>query len=108
MHGQIESYVANPRSYFSGPFEVVESTQLNVDDKRRILESWKLDAQQLAVGTAENMTGGEETDLREVSRALLQLDAISEPDPALATSSRGSHDRKSGSAGLFSWLRRRG
>lgn len=80
MHSRIDEYVANPRSHFGGPYEVVDSMDLEAADKRRILESWKLDAQQLADGTSENMTGGEETDLRDVSQALLQLEAF---DPTL-------------------------
>ena len=53
--------------------------KLSYADKRRILESWKLDAQRLADSTDENMTGGEESDLREVSRALVELKSTAPP-----------------------------
>ena len=72
------SWVANPNRHFTNPIEVLQARDLNNDEKRRILESWKLDAQRLADSTAENMSGGEKTDLREVSNSLLELKAMTE------------------------------
>ena len=69
----VDDLVFHPKRHFDHPDEVVRDNELTHTDKVRILESWKLDAQQLADSTAENMSGGEETDLREVSRALVQL-----------------------------------
>lgn len=73
MNTHVEDLVFHPKRHFCRPEDVVRSRRLSHIDKVRILESWKQDAQQLADSTAENMTGGEETDLREVSRALVQL-----------------------------------
>lgn len=73
MNTHVEELIAYPQRYFNRPDEVLVEPTLSVDEKRRILESWKLDAQRLAESTAENMTGGEESDLREVSKVLVQL-----------------------------------
>ncbi len=75
MERQIEDLVANPQKHFDNPQDVLLAGDLADDVKRRILESWKLDAARLAESTAENMAGGEESDLREVSKALTQLNA---------------------------------
>jgi hypothetical protein len=73
MNTHVEDLIANPNRHFSHPADVLNAPKLSTDDKRRILESWKLDAQRLAESTAENMSGGEETDLRDVSKVLVQL-----------------------------------
>jgi hypothetical protein len=78
MERQIDDLVANPNRHFGSPSEVLDAPEISKDDKRRILESWKLDAARLAESTAENMTGGEESELREVSKTLLQLDQMSD------------------------------
>lgn len=79
----VEDLVFHPKRHFDHPDEVVKDNELSHTDKVRILESWKLDAQRLADSTAENMTGGEETDLREVSRALVQLKDMEPPQLAI-------------------------
>lgn len=76
MNTNVEELIAYPQRYFDRPDAVLIEPTLTVDEKRRILESWKLDAQRLAESTAENMSGGEETDLREVSKVLVQLKAM--------------------------------
>ena len=85
-NAQIDDYVANPRHHFRGPFEVADSTMLKSRDKIRILESWKLDAQRLSESSDENMTGGEESDLRDVSKALLQVKAHESSSKPVANS----------------------
>lgn len=91
MNTHVEELIAYPQRYFTKPDEVLIEPTLTVDEKRRILESWKLDAQRLAESTAENMTGGEETDLREVSKVLIQLKTMEDPPVA---------HQPSGSAGV--------
>lgn len=76
MNTHVEDLIAHPQRHFSRPNDVLVEPTLSVDEKRRILESWRLDAQRLAESTAENMTGGEETDLREVSKVLIQLKSM--------------------------------
>ena len=76
MNTHVEDLIAYPQRHFSRPDDVLVEPTLTIAEKRRILESWKLDAQRLAESTAENMTGGEETDLREVSKVLIQLKSM--------------------------------
>lgn len=82
MQPHIEDLIANPNRHFDRPDEVLNEPTLSLDEKRRILESWKLDAQRLAESTAENMSGGEESDLRDVSKVLVQLNEM-EKAPAV-------------------------
>ena len=48
-----------------------------MDEKRRILESWKKDAELLVTAQDENMAGGERSLLQDVSLALDQLERTS-------------------------------
>jgi len=73
MDKHVDDLVMQPTRHFDSPHEVLTYPGLRYKDRLRILESWKLDAQRLAESTAENMSGGEETDLREVSQALVKL-----------------------------------
>lgn len=79
MSLQVEDLISHPTRYFSDPRDVLLDQKLTYSDKRKILESWKLDAARLAESTAENMSGGEESDLREVSKVLLELKQIEVP-----------------------------
>lgn len=69
----IEAIIKDPVKHFSAPREVVADPAFTHDEKRRILESWALDAQLLAVAEEENMAGGDRPGLREVKLALLEL-----------------------------------
>jgi hypothetical protein len=89
MQTHIDELIANPHRHFHHPSEVLSEPTLTKDEKRRILESWKLDAQRLAESTAENMSGGEESDLRDVSKTLVELDAIEDP-PIVTQPSRSN------------------
>jgi hypothetical protein len=81
MERSLENMISNPPRYFSRPEEVL-TEPLSTEDKRRILESWKQDAHQLAQSTAENMSGGEEGDLRAVNKTLIQLNTVEPPAKA--------------------------
>lgn len=89
MQTDIDELVANPHRHFGHPSEVLSEPTLTNDEKRRILESWKLDARRLAESTAENMAGGEETDLRDVSKVLVELNAMGEA-PVVTQPARGA------------------
>jgi hypothetical protein len=89
MNTHVEDLIAYPHRHFRKPEEVLTAPSLTNDEKRRILESWKLDAQRLAESTAENMSGGEETDLRDVSKVLVQLKSMEEAPVALQQKSSG-------------------
>lgn len=73
MDKHVDQLVMQPTRHFDNPGEVLSHPGLKYKDRLRILESWKLDAQRLADSTSENMSGGEQGHLSEVSEALLQL-----------------------------------
>lgn len=68
--------VLDPTRYFACPQEVLASRELRRDEKRRILESWALDADLISEAESENMAGrsGDRSFLREARLALLELD----------------------------------
>ena len=75
MTADFDTIVLDPARHYSEPREVLGDTRLNAQQKRRILESWVLDAVRLSEAEAENMPGGEneQTMLREARLALLEL-----------------------------------
>jgi hypothetical protein len=72
----VDNAVKDPTRYFSRPAEVLDSAGLNRDEKRRILQSWALDAELISEAESENMRGrvDERSYLREAKLALLKLD----------------------------------
>jgi hypothetical protein len=74
---QVEQLIADPTKRFKKPMEVVDDPDLDAEQKRAILESWKKDAELLATASAENMTGGEAPQLQDVSLALGKLQQTS-------------------------------
>lgn len=70
----IESIIKDPVKHFRSPREVVSDGTLTLEEKRRILDSWALDAQLLSVAEEENMGGKDRPGLREVKLALLELE----------------------------------
>lgn len=76
MSPHVEDLIGHPKRYFDEPRKVLLDGRLTDVEKRKILESWKLDAIRLSDSTDENMTGGEESDLREVSKVLLELKSV--------------------------------
>ncbi len=70
----IETIIKDPDKHFRAPRDVVADQSLTRDEKRRILDSWALDAQLLAVAEEENMAGKDRPGLREVKLALLELE----------------------------------
>jgi hypothetical protein len=73
---QIENAIADPTRYYARPMDVVNDEELDAEQKRRILESWKKDAELLSTAQDENMAGGERPQLQDVSIALQQLERI--------------------------------
>jgi hypothetical protein len=82
MTAHVENLIANPKRHFDDPREVLTEPTLSTGEKRRILENWRLDAQRLAEGAAENTSGGVETDLRDVSKAIEKLNEMEKPPSA--------------------------
>lgn len=70
----IETIIKDPVKHFAAPRDVVADPALTREEKRRILDSWALDAQLLAVAEEENMAGKDRPGLREVKLALLELE----------------------------------
>ena len=77
---QVERAIADPTRRYARPMDVVYDDELDTDEKRRILESWKKDAELLSTAQDENMAGGERPQLQEVSLALGALDKLNARD----------------------------
>ena len=71
---QVESAIADPTRHYAAPMDVVHDESLDTEEKRRILESWKKDAELLSTAQDENMSGGERPQLQDVSLALTELE----------------------------------
>jgi hypothetical protein len=70
----IDAIIKDPVNHYRAPRDVVADTRLTRGEKRRVLESWALDAQLIAVADEENMGGSQRPELREVKLALLELE----------------------------------
>jgi hypothetical protein len=70
---QIEGAISDPTRHYTCPMDVVNDESLDTEDKRKILESWKRDAELLSTAQGENMAGGERPQLQDVSLALQEL-----------------------------------
>lgn len=70
----LEQIRQDPQAEYEAPLDVLEDARLNFDQKYSVLESWELDARRLAEATAEGMSGGEDSRLREVAKARLALE----------------------------------
>ncbi|HXS88957.1 MAG TPA: hypothetical protein VN705_06385 [Steroidobacteraceae bacterium] len=71
---QVESAISDPTRHYARPMDVVQDESLDIAEKRKILESWKKDAELLSTAQDENMGGGERPQLQDVSLALTELD----------------------------------
>jgi hypothetical protein len=69
----VDAAVIDAAEWFAAPTDLLNDLRLTQDEKRRILESWALDAQLLSQAEAENMRGTDRPRLREVKLALLEL-----------------------------------
>jgi len=76
---RIEEIIADPTRRYQSPQQVLDDPTLDLDDKRRILESWRTDAQLLSTATNENMTGDDSPlpVLQDVNLALEKLQKLS-------------------------------
>ncbi len=73
----VDNAIMDPTRYYSRPAAVLQDPQLSREQKRRILQSWALDADLINEAESENMRGraGDRSYLREARLALLELDA---------------------------------
>jgi hypothetical protein len=70
----IGAIIKDPLKHFAKPRDVVTDQRFTTEEKRRILESWALDAQLLSQAEAENMPGPDRPGLQEVKLAMLELE----------------------------------
>jgi hypothetical protein len=74
---RVATLIGDPTREFSTPMQVVRDEALGLEDKRKILESWRKDAELLSTAQDENMTGGERPQLQDVHLALEELERLS-------------------------------
>jgi hypothetical protein len=82
----IDSLLANPSAYFAHPSDILDSG-LSRTAQRKLLHQWDQDARLLAEAETEGMSGGEESMLSRVRRAIL---AFEEREAARPRASRPS------------------
>lgn len=70
---EVDTAVLDSADYFDSPMDVIGDLRFTHEEKRRILESWALDARLLSQAEAENMPGPDRSRLSEVKLALLEL-----------------------------------
>lgn len=74
---KVRDAISDPTKEYSHPMDVVRDSGLDADEKRRILESWKKDAELLSKAQDENMAGGERPQLQDVVLAIQELERAS-------------------------------
>ena len=76
MKSQVCDAINDPTRQYRKPMDVVSDGGLDAEEKLRILESWKKDAELLSTAQDENMTGGERPQLQDVMLAIQELERI--------------------------------
>ena len=69
----LERALRDPASVFHKPIDVLDNNDLTHEQKKNILEQWRLDALELMRAEEENMPGDGPSMLSRVERALLKL-----------------------------------
>lgn len=72
----LQDILLNPARCYDSPAHVLMDAQLTYEEKRKVLDAWRLDAERLADSSNEGMGGGEDSRLREVALAQQQLAAL--------------------------------
>lgn len=73
--------ISNPTPYFETPGQVLSDDKLSRDDKKKVLKSMALDADQMVEATAEGMAGGAPGyNAKDLQSALIQLEKTKEPE----------------------------
>jgi len=70
---KLAAALSDPRGVFNTPDDVLREAKLSREAKLLILHQWEHDARGLAVAEEEGMTGGEESLLSRVRRAIAAL-----------------------------------
>ena len=69
----LEEILRDPAKKFGNPAEVIRDRAFTRKERLMILRQWERDARELAVAEEEGMTGGEESLLSRVRRAIAAL-----------------------------------
>lgn len=72
----IETILKDPAKHFASPHDVLVAAGYSRKEKRRILESWAVDAELMSVAEEENMAGTDRPGLHDVKVALLELEKL--------------------------------
>lgn len=73
MNKKLDEAMKEPGSVYDAPADVLADGDLSDDEKRRVLENWLDEAEQLSSAAAENMGGGEKGHVGAVTDALRKL-----------------------------------
>jgi hypothetical protein len=60
MSEQLKDKILNPGAHFEKPKEVVQDVALSHDEKKKTLNTWEQDEQQLLTASNEGMPGSDE------------------------------------------------
>jgi hypothetical protein len=85
----LEKALLDPAGTFNQPDDIVRDRDLSRRDKLRLLTEWERGARELAVAEDEGMTGGEESMLNRVRRAIAALGADDEVERPNASTKHG-------------------
>jgi hypothetical protein len=72
----VDEKMLNPARCYDSPGHVLLDKALTYEQKRDVLNAWRLDAERLSDSSNEGMSGGEQSRLREVAIAQQQLAAL--------------------------------
>lgn len=85
----LDKALLDPAGTFARPDDIVRHPDLSRSAKIRLLAEWERGARELAVAEDEGMTGGEESMLNRVRRAITALGADEEAGPPASTTKHG-------------------
>lgn len=88
-HAFVRKALLDPSSVFKTPNDILKSTELNHEEKMRILRRWEYDARELAVAEEENMQGSDNNMLEAVLKAQIALGGTSCRDHSAPTKHGG-------------------
>jgi hypothetical protein len=81
----IEKALKNPADVYNDPNQVLQDASLTREEKIKIMKQWEYDARILEVAEEENMAGGKPSLLRDVRKALIELEGGGTMDDSVKT-----------------------
>ena len=70
----LQDYIGDPSGHFATPDDVLQDTRMSDSEKRKVLESWRVDETEKSTAVAENMGEKDRNLLPQVLAALRALD----------------------------------